>query len=105
MATKFESLTKSIIFALLGILILSVAVPTIYITVASYLGNWSTADTCSLVTGMGCVAFPTDNTSVGNIPMGGLIATIVPIILGIAILLAIIGGVMVMVKWKGKGNR
>ena len=76
----FESLTKNVIFALLGILILTVAVPTIYITVAAYLPNWTSS----------------------GLPLGGLIATIVPLILGIAIVMAIIGGVLAMVKFGGK---
>jgi len=99
---KFEALTKSVIFALLGILILTIAVPVIYIQVAGYLGNWSTTDTCSLVTGLGCVDFPVDNTSVANIPLGGLLATLIPLVLGIAILMAVITGVMALVKWGKK---
>jgi hypothetical protein len=102
---KFEALTKTIIFALLGLLILTVAVPVIYLSVSSYLGNW-TSQACSLVTGVGCVNFPADNTTIANanIPLGGLIATLVPLIFGIAILVAVVFGLLALVKW-GKGKK
>ena len=96
---KFEQLTKTVIFALLGILILTVAVPTIYISVASYLPDWTT---CNLVTQTNCVDFPTDNTTAAVMPLAALLTTIVPLVLGIAILLAVITGVLALVKWGKK---
>ena len=102
MANKFTALTKTIIFALLGILILTVAVPTIYITVASYLNNWTTS--CSLVTGVGCVAFPTNNASIASMPLAGLLQTLIPLVLGITIVMAVIGGILAMVKFNKKGR-
>jgi len=77
---SFEAITKNVIYALLGILILTVAVPVIYISVATYLPNW------------------TDS----GMPLGGLIQTIVPLVLGIAIVMAVITGILAMVKWGKK---
>jgi hypothetical protein len=78
---SFETITKNVIFALLGILILTVAVPVIYLSVATYLPNWSVA---------------------GMFPLGSLIQTIVPLVLGIAILMAVITGLLAMIKWGKK---
>ena len=76
----FEALTKNVIYALLGILILTVAVPVIYISVATYLPNWTSS----------------------GMPLGSLLATLIPLVLGIAIVMAVIGGILGMVKFGKK---
>jgi archaellum biogenesis protein FlaJ (TadC family) len=88
---KFLGIAIGIVGVILGILLVTLLVPPLYANIGAYLPNWT-------VYTLGGVAYA--------FPLGGVIQTVVPLILGIVILIAIIVGLFSLLGGsKGGGRR
>jgi hypothetical protein len=103
---KWTGIALAAVGVIIGILLVTLLVPPMYAVFAQANGNWTgnfchataLAGACTdPVVSANCRTCPTDNTSV-TMPFGAIISTVVPLILGILVLVAIALGIFGLLK-------